>query len=663
MAYTPENNPYIPGDPYSYDLKWMVEKINALTDPLNSAERAEDAAEAAELSKNAATAEAIQAEAWAKGTKDGTPVTTDDPQYQNNSKYFSDKAAYLVANVENIQDDVNEALSNQDLNIAALVSRMDSFTTLAEGSTTGDAELIDARTGADGTIYKNAGTAIREQIDFAVKGYKDVQYPGGDVDIIIPVDFSVISNIFEISHDAITWTSATSLAIQYKVDPNDSWADILRKSGNQAAMTPTKFWVNPSATLIRMVLHSSTTSFAQIRFYKAENIRDYKKIFEWEAPSGYTSDMNYYKIIPLESGKTYHFAVIFGGFDITNNHHVAIQSGSLYRFNSFTFLEDILRYATLTSDRAKAQIQDKIIYVSHVASGDTNAIKFYLSHYQSGAYLKVYAKEVSNDLMNLDNQAEGLVKSIQAPYPITFRRTGSFGSSIGGIQALTILNGIMYTAHLGGGGTLAAWDSIDQPAIHNDLTSSKISHVISMCGMISGNLLIANGDSDDSRPVYELDPSDLSTVNTFNIPAHPPIGYDDTAVSMFVGEIDSDNILVIYANKDSVGDKPFYVFRYTISTDTLTYQTTFNWNVRYIQDGCIKGDTAYLMGNWGLIDNHTSANNSVAVYSIYRKQKIDECRLHNFLEGEGLDFTISDSKELRMYFGENSGGWLYSADI
>ena len=27
MPYTPENNPYIPGDPYSYDLKWIVEQI------------------------------------------------------------------------------------------------------------------------------------------------------------------------------------------------------------------------------------------------------------------------------------------------------------------------------------------------------------------------------------------------------------------------------------------------------------------------------------------------------------------------------------------------------------------------------------------------------------------------------------------------------------
>ena len=27
MAYTPENNPYIPGDPYSYDLKWLVSQV------------------------------------------------------------------------------------------------------------------------------------------------------------------------------------------------------------------------------------------------------------------------------------------------------------------------------------------------------------------------------------------------------------------------------------------------------------------------------------------------------------------------------------------------------------------------------------------------------------------------------------------------------------
>lgn len=48
--------------------------------------------------------------------------------------------------------------------IAVLDSRVDSFTHLTEGSTTGDAELIDARIGADGTTYSNAGNAIRGQV-------------------------------------------------------------------------------------------------------------------------------------------------------------------------------------------------------------------------------------------------------------------------------------------------------------------------------------------------------------------------------------------------------------------------------------------------------------------------------------------------------------------
>lgn len=60
---------------------------------------------------------------------------------------------------------IDEQLDNKALKseVKVLENRMDSFTSLPEGSTNGDAELMDGRTGADGITYSNIGGAIRGQ--------------------------------------------------------------------------------------------------------------------------------------------------------------------------------------------------------------------------------------------------------------------------------------------------------------------------------------------------------------------------------------------------------------------------------------------------------------------------------------------------------------------
>lgn len=76
--------------------------------------------------------------------------------------------------IDNFKSEVNTSLSNQNTSInqttnaqnskiATLESRMNTFTRLSEGSTTGDAELQDIRVGANGITYNNAGDAVRGQ--------------------------------------------------------------------------------------------------------------------------------------------------------------------------------------------------------------------------------------------------------------------------------------------------------------------------------------------------------------------------------------------------------------------------------------------------------------------------------------------------------------------
>lgn len=140
MAYTPDNNPYIPGDPYSYDLKWQVDNIKhlqtrfgvldeTLQEAIDQADRAEQEADRAAGRADFATeeadrasdeadraiaeghAEVLKAEGFATGTQEGIPVSSDSPYYQNNSEYFSQQAAGSASEAADYAEHIADPVS------------------------------------------------------------------------------------------------------------------------------------------------------------------------------------------------------------------------------------------------------------------------------------------------------------------------------------------------------------------------------------------------------------------------------------------------------------------------------------------------------------------------------------------------------------------------
>lgn len=143
-------------------------------------------------------------------------------------------------------------------------ARIDVFTSLAEGSTTGDAELIDARI-IDGTIYTNVGGAIRNTRKDIINTIKDgrtrinfiwesgtIVTGGGDSDnnkrirfvenvdftsigideiyIKVPTGYAIIPIAYKKTSDEVLFGEFNSSSHTYKFQTNYTYRFVIKKS-------------------------------------------------------------------------------------------------------------------------------------------------------------------------------------------------------------------------------------------------------------------------------------------------------------------------------------------------------------------------------------------------------------------------------------------------
>lgn len=122
----------------------------------------------------------------AQGAKTGDG-TSEDPTPTVYEQLLSNYGSVDQKITKEIQDRANAIATEKSERMTEVDverKRIDNIVKLPSGSTSGDAELMDIRIGADGTTYDSAGTAVREQIS-SLKG---------DLDTLAENDFIAILN-------------------------------------------------------------------------------------------------------------------------------------------------------------------------------------------------------------------------------------------------------------------------------------------------------------------------------------------------------------------------------------------------------------------------------------------------------------------------------------
>ena len=118
---------------------------------------------------------------------------------------LNDRITENEKNQENLSSQLETKASKADLIIQS--NRIDNFASLPEGSTTGDAELIDARIGADGLTYTNVGTTNRKQFEKITNLVNTIEeYQNAFIPILSESGYIDKNGILQASDKWITFT-------------------------------------------------------------------------------------------------------------------------------------------------------------------------------------------------------------------------------------------------------------------------------------------------------------------------------------------------------------------------------------------------------------------------------------------------------------------------